>query len=257
LKSTKILVLSLLLVCGLVASTNAQFYVKVGGGYSFMPVAGFLFNDKETPMDFGPLDTTGSFSYKSYGMGVQPILGFGYFVTKNIALELNGMYLIGQKHEQTWTFEQSGQTVTGTTNNYGEGIFISPAIRLVAPLKGFSPYVRMGLVIGIPKVKHDYDVTAPTAFSVKYEEKGGMSMGMEAALGIDIKASPKINVFIELNGMALNYAPDERENTENTQAGSTLETTYTYKDWNKPYYAFGNFGGKVGVSILFGKMPKK
>jgi outer membrane protein W len=241
LKSTKILVLSLLLVCGFVASTNAQFYVKVGGGYSFLPVSGFAFNDKG--------DTTGSITYKSFGMGVQPVLGFGYFVTKNIALELDGMYLIGQKHEITPT--------GSTTKMNGEGIFISPAVRLVAPLKGFSPYCRMGLVIGIPKVKSETEITTGTTGTVKYEMKGGISMGMEAALGIDIKASKMINVFIELNGMALNYAPDELENTENTIAGGTLAPTVTYNDWDKPYVPFGNFGGKVGVSILFGKMPKK
>jgi outer membrane protein W len=250
LKSTKILVLSLLLVCGLVASTNAQFYVKVGGGYSFLPVAGFPFNDKTVPFFFESGDSTGSISYKSFGMGVQPVLGFGYYVTKNIALELDAMYLIGQKLEST--------PETGVTAKmWGEGIFISPAVKLVAPLKGFSPYVRMGLVIGIPKVKVEGDMTTPVAFNVKYEFKGGMSMGMEAALGVDIQASKMINVFVELNGMALNYAPDELENTENTLAGATLEPTYTFKDWDRPYAPFGNFGGKVGVSILFGKMPKK
>ncbi len=248
-KSTKILVLSLLLVCGLVASTNAQFYVKVGGGYSFMPVAGFMFNDKSGPDGFGGgTDTTGAISYKSMGMGVQPILGFGYFVTKNIALELDGMYLIGQKHEVTNT----GMTA----KIFGEGIFISPAVRLVAPLKGFSPYVRMGLVIGIPKVKVEFERTTPEAYTTKEEFKGGMSMGMDAALGIDIKASKNINVFVELYGMALNYAPDENEETEDTRTGATLETT-TFKDWDRPYVPFGNFGGRVGVSILFGKMPKK
>lgn len=238
-KSTKILVLSLLLVFGLVATSNAQFYVKVGGGYSFLPVSGFAFNDKG--------DTTGSISYKSFGMGVQPVLGFGYFVTKNIALELDGMYLIGQKHEMTPT----GATIK--TN--GEGIFITPGVRVVAPLKNVSPYVRMGLVIGIPKVKAEYEQTAPTAFTAKFEDKGGISMGMDAALGIDIKASKKISIFIELNGMALNYAPDEQENTE--VSTGQVAPTVTYTDYNRPYYAFGNFGGKVGVSILFGKMPKK
>lgn len=247
-KSTKILVLSLLLVCGLVATSNAQFYVKVGVGYSFLPVAGFPFNDKSGPSGFGfGSDTTGSISYKSFGMGVQPVLGFGYFVTKNIALELDGMYLIGQKHEVTPT--------GSTTNLNGEGIFITPAVRLVAPLKSVSPYIRMGLVIGIPKVKVEYDQTEPSAFNGKYEYTGGVSMGMDAALGIDIKASKNINVFIELNGMALNYAPDEFENTEVSEG--TVAPTVTFQDWNRPYLPFGNFGGKVGISILFGKMPKK
>jgi hypothetical protein len=239
LKSTKILVLSLLLVCGLVATANAQFYVKVGGGYSFLPVAGFSFNDKG--------DTTGSITYKSYGMGVQPVLGFGYFVTKNIALELDGMYLIGQKHEMTPT--------GATTKTNGEGIFIIPSVRIVAPLKSVSPYCRMGLVIGIPKVKSETEIVSPSAFTSKYEYKGGVSMGMDAALGIDIKASKMINVFIELNGMALNYAPDELENTE--VSTGTVAPTVTFTDYNRPYFAFGNFGGKVGISILFGKMPKK
>jgi outer membrane protein W len=232
LKTTKLLVLALLLLVGLTASTNAQFYVKLGAGYGFLPIAGMShFPD--------------SADYKSFGMGVQPTLGFGYHVTKNIALELNGMYLIGQKFEQTPT----GTTIT--TN--GEGIFISPAFRVQAPLKSVTPYTRIGLVIGIPKVKSEVVVTDPASTN-KYEQKGGISMGMEGALGMDIKASKKINVFIELGGMALNYAPDELENTEST---GTVTPTFTYTDSNRPYIPFGNFGAKVGISILFGKMPKK
>jgi hypothetical protein len=249
LKSTKILVLSLLLVCGFVASTNAQFYVKVGGGYSFLPVSGFPVNDREVPPGYGfytGSDSTGSVTYESFGKGVQPVLGFGYFVTKNIALELNGMYLIGQKIETNPT----NYAIKG----WGEGIFISPAVRLVAPLKGFSPYCRMGLVIGIPKGLAEYNSTTP-AVTEKWELKGGIALGMNAALGIDIKASKQISVFIELDGMALNWAPDERENTERTPG--TVDQIYTFKDWDRPYLPFGNFGGKVGVSILFGKMPKK
>ncbi len=240
-RSTKILVLSLLLVFGFAATSNAQFYVKAGGGYSFLPIAGFPFNDKALG------DSSGSITYKSYGMGVQPVLGFGYFVTKNIALELDGMYLIGQKHEQTPT------GLTKKTN--GEGVFISPAVRIVAPLKNVSPYVRMGLVIGIPKVKEENEYTSPTAFTSKFEYKGGVALGMDAALGIDIKASKMLNVFVELYGMALNYAPDEYENTE--LSTGTVAPTVTFDDWNKPYLPLGNFGGRVGVSFLFGKMPKK
>jgi hypothetical protein len=219
-------------------TTFSQFYVKVGGGYSFLPVSGFQFNDKG--------DTTGSISYKSYGMGVQPVLGFGYYLNKNVALELNGMYLIGQKHEQT---------PTGATNKqYGEGIFITPGVKVVAPLKNVSLYSRMGLVVGIPKVKMETDVTSP-AFTSKSEFRGGISMGLDAALGVDIKASKMMSVFIELNGMALNYAPDEFEVTE--QSVGTIPAVTTFTDNNRPYFAFGNFGGKVGVSFLFGKMPKK
>lgn len=236
---TKIVIFSLLLALGFVATSNAQFYVKVGGGYSFLPLSGFAFNDKG--------DSTGSITYKSYGMGVQPVLGFGYHITKNVALEVNGMYLIGQKHEQTPT----GATIK--TN--GEGIFISPAIRIVAPLKSVSPYCRMGLTIGIPKVKQEIDIVSPTAYNTKFEYKGGISMGMDAALGIDIKASKMLNVFIELNGTSISYAPDELENTE--VSTGTVAATQTFTDYNRPYFSFGNFGGKVGLSFFFGKMPKK
>lgn len=236
LKKLSVLLVVFALILGY-STSNAQFYVKVGGGYSFLPISGFAFNDKLA-------DSSGSITYKSYGMGVQPVLGFGYFVTKNIALELDGMYLIGQKHEQTPT--------GGTVKTNGEGIFITPAIRIVAPLKNVSPYCRMGLVIGLPKVKMESDYSGVTN---KFENKGGISLGMDAALGIDIKASKMLNVFIELNGMALNYAPDELEHTENS-AGAT-NPTVTYTDFNRPYLALGNFGGKVGISFFFGKMPKK
>jgi len=236
---TKLAIFSLIIALGFISTSYSQFYVKVGGGYSFLPVSGFAFNDKG--------DSSGSISYKSYGMGVQPVLGIGYYVNRNVALELNGMYLIGQKHEQT---------PTGATNKmYGEGIFISPSLKVVAPIKNVSLYSRMGLVIGIPKVKMETEVTSPASFTQKSENRGGMGMGLDAALGIDIKANKMISIFVELNGMALNYAPDEMEVTE--QSAGTLPPIVTYTDFNRPYFAFGNFGGKVGVSFLFGKMPKK
>jgi outer membrane protein W len=240
LKTTKILVLTLLLALGFVESSNAQFYVRVGAGYGFLPVAGFKFDENLT-------DTSNAPVVKSYGMGIQPGLGLGYMLTKNISIELNANYLLGAKLEPTFT--------GGTAKWTGTGIFFAPALRISAPLKSVTPYTRMGLLIGMPQIKEEYTATGLTGTD-KFTTRGGVSLGIDAGLGMDIKAGKMLNVFVELYGQALNWQPNERENTE-TYSGSTLATLVTYTDNNAPYYAFGNFGGKVGVSLMFGKAPKK
>jgi hypothetical protein len=107
----------------------------------------------------------------------------------------------------------------------------------------------------MPQIKEEYTATGLTGTD-KFTTRGGVSLGIDAGLGMDIKAGKMLNVFVELYGQALNWQPNERENTE-TYSGSTLATLVTYTDNNAPYYAFGNFGGKVGVSLMFGKAPKK
>ncbi len=239
-KTTKILVLTLLLALGFTASSNAQFYVRLGGGFGFLPVAGFQYDENYS-------DTSNSLTIKSFGLGIQPTLGLGYMLTKNIALELNGSYLIGTALEPTMT--------GGTIKMQGSGIFFAPALRVSAPLKSVTPYTRMGLLIGMPQLKEEYTATGVTGTD-KYTTRGGVALGLDAALGMDIKAGKKLSIFVELFGQALNWMPNERENTE-TYSGGTLAPLVTYTDKNAPYYAFGNFGGKVGISYLFGIAPKK
>lgn len=238
-KTTKLLALVLLLLVGFTASTNAQFYVKVGAGYGFLPIAGFKYYET-------PGDTSSTPTVKSWGLGIQPTLGFGYMLTKNIALELNGAYLIGTALEPT---------VTNQTNKYtASGIFITPSLKVMAPLKSVTPYTSMGLLIGMPQLKQEQTTTGVNG-TLKTTTRGGVALGIEGTLGMNIKASKKMDVFVELFGTAANWQPSEIEITEGYE-GQTLGTT-SYTDRTAPYEPFGNFGAKVGVSFFFGKMPKK
>lgn len=241
-KTTKLLALVLLLLVGFNASTQSQFYVKLGAGYGFLPVAGFPYQESAYPGS-----DSSSLSYKSWGLGIYPTLGFGYMVTKNIAIELNGSYLIGTKLEPT--------TPGGTQKYTASGIFISPALRIQAPLKSVTPYTRMGLMIGLPQIKSEITPTGADA-TLEAKTKGGVTLGIEAGLGMDIKAGKKLNVFIELFGQALNWKPTDYEVTATYTGGPVVGTT-TLTDWDHTYLPFGTFGAKVGISYLFGKMPKK
>jgi len=250
LKTTKLLVVALLLLVGFTASTNAQFYVKVGAGYGILPLGA-------GPYDETPTDTTNDPTAKGLGQGIYPNLGLGYMVNKYIGIELNGYYTLGTKIDPYGAaFDASG-----TRTAQLSGIFFAPGIVVNAPLKSVTPFARVGLLLGIPQVKHEWtDVVASTNYAAKYTDKGGLGIGMEAGLGIGIKASKKLNVFIELFGNTINFRPTDQDITETNYPGSVVETR-TYATGTGPFsaptYALGTFGAKVGVQILFGTMPKK
>ena len=247
---TKIVIFSLLLELCFISSANAQFYVKLGGGYGLSLANGLSYKDGS------------DVKYASLGEGIYPSLGFGYMFNKNMAIELNGSYLIGRKFEATDT--QGGLILVEKA--WGEGKFISPALVVMAPMKNMTPYARFGGVIGIPKVKDEITISgsweAPTG-TLKLEESGKMALGVTGALGLMYKAGSKINIFAELYGTGMNYRPDTRKNTE-TFSGFNLEPTITYVETTPPgtnqeiapSRPFSSWGLNVGFSYMFGKAPK-
>jgi outer membrane protein W len=252
LKTTKILVLTLLLALGFTASSNAQFYVKLGGGYGFLPLGGFQY-------DATPNDTIDDPTSKTLGQGIMPTLGLGYMFTKNISLELNGYYLIGTKIDPSPGLKKLETGETHTTQ--GMGIFFAPSLVVSTTLKSVKPYARMGLLIGMPQAKlEDTRVDEGTTYTEKTTLKGGIGIGLDAGLGLNITASKKIDVFVELFGNTINWRPKDSEITETNipghVTGTTTFATGTGK-YSAPTVPFGSFGGKVGVSIMFGKAPKK
>lgn len=245
---TKIAIFSFLLVLGFISSSYSQFYVKVGVGYGL----GIATSDSYVEGS--------DVKYISYGEGIYPRLGFGYVLNKNMAVELNGSYLIGKKFEDTDTLS-GGATIT--QNFWGQGIFISPALVVMAPVKNLTAYARFGGVIGIPTVKVEVTSTL-VGGTYKAEETGNLASGVTGAFGVMFKAGNKINIFAELYGTAMNYRPEKLENTE-TFSGSTIDPMITYVEslpvgTNQaiaPSRPFSNYGLNIGINYVFGKTPKK
>ena len=237
-------------------SANAQlFYVKIGGGYGFGTNTSLLSVTSDT--------NTISGHYGSYGEGILPNLGLGYLFNSNVAVELDGTYLIGKKHEHSHT---SGG-ITETHKQWGEGIILSPCLVIQAPLKGMTPYARFGGTIGFVKVKEEETETgtgARTGTDI-HEETGSIASGFNGAFGMKFKAGKMLHIYAEVFTQSLTYAPEKRENTE-TFSGGTVDPTITYEEEFTastsntaltPRHPFSNFGINVGVVLTFGKAKTK
>ncbi|RPI14484.1 MAG: hypothetical protein EHM58_16360 [Ignavibacteriae bacterium] len=246
--TTKSFIYSLLLLLCLTTITSAQFYLKLGAGYGILPINGFKFYEKSSLVgnEFYAYDTTQTPIEKSWGTGFQPAFGIGYVLTKNIAMELNGSYLSGTTLEPE---------LTDRTQKFSSsGIYINPALKLQAPLKNITPYTRIGLLIGLPEIKQEETNNMKTG-AYKRTIRGGIAMGIESALGMEIKLSTKLNTYFELFGTSLNWKPSEYEITENYTNEATGVIEYTER--LQPYERFSTIGAKVGVSYILGKAPKK
>jgi hypothetical protein len=170
--------LFLLLLCMATTFVNAQFTLRVAGGYAWPGfqtsegIAGPIIDPLHPDIDaLGPLanitDTINgkAATYKplkgSYGQGMNFSLGFGYTLKKYFNFELGVSYL----KSATMTCDQTRQLTIFTGLGYSYipnylfahitsnafGVSISPAFTVQAPIKksNFMPYIRAGLSMPI------------------------------------------------------------------------------------------------------------
>jgi hypothetical protein len=246
-------VLAILFVFTVTNLFSQSAYVKLGGGYGLSLASQMVYDSPTTQGE----NTSHSYTYGSFGEGINFQLGFGYNVNPNLAFELDGSYTLGKKFEYT-----SGTGIVVTNKWYANTISIMPSVVVKAPMKDITPYTRFGMIIGIPSKFWEQTATgtgAPAGTN-KWKESGGSALGIQGAVGMSFKAGKNLGFFAEIFGIGMNYAPGTAENTE-TFTGQTVSPTITYQEsgvntataQETPRYSFSSFGMNIGVSYTFGK----
>jgi hypothetical protein len=246
-----------ILVLFVITFSNAHsqsVYVKLGGGYGLGIASQVM-----TGLPY-LVPNTWNYKYGSYGEGINFQAGLGYNVHPNIALELAGSYTMGKNFENSF-----GTEPVVNEKDYANTISIMPSAVLKVPLKSLTPYMRFGMVIAIPTKFHEATHTGTSALTGTYKAKetGGIALGINGAVGVNIKANNQLGFFSEIFCVSMNYGPEKSENTEN-YTGQALQPTITYSesgtitpgDFNKrptPSYQFSSFGMNVGLTYTFGK----
>lgn len=244
-----------ILVLFVITFSNAHsqsVYVKLGGGYG-LGLATQGISNHPTAQDW-------DFEYGSFGEGMNFQAGFGYNFNPNISIELAGSYTIGKKFE----YISNNDPIVYNNKLYANTISIMPSAIIKAPMKDITPYLRLGMVIGIPTKYQEQTQSgtgAKTGIFIN-KESGGLALGFQGAGGVTFKASKQLGIFAEIFGIGMNYSPSKRENTENF-TGLALQQTITYSEsgtYNaegnsrpRPRYAFSSFGMNVGLTFTFGK----
>jgi hypothetical protein len=182
------------------------------------------------------------------GSGLPFVLAAGYNFSKNFSLELGVDYFYGFTCKQEFSFTTS----TYKTTFRGQMLSLVPALVITFPLDKFKPYTRLGLKLGVLNnyviEHHDvYDrafitATASDVVDSKIKYYGGISVGVQAAVGTDFVLSNLVSLFGEIQVDGIGFAPKHGKYTAYSENGVDKLDTRTVKEnqWNHVKKLDGN-----------------
>lgn len=219
------------LTFGFQTYSQQGFYLKAGAGYAFaVPPESFDINEAQIYLrEFDP--QTGNYVPAvihrfsevkgSGGAGFNTSLAAGYKFSEYLGIELTGVYSPGKEYKATTLYQEvtdGNVMLEADQSRYFRvrSFILSPALILTAPSDNFKPYASVGIVFNKSKVsyetvhKSNYPDETPSAI-INEEYTGGTSLGLRAALGMDIRLSDHLFLFCEIVMNNLNYYPKEKE----------------------------------------------
>ena len=202
----------------------------------------------------------------SFGNGMTIGANAGIMLTKSFGAELGLSYLHGSSI--------SIPTTNGNTDLQSQFIQAKPSIILMADLLKIKPYAKFGMNIAKGNIKGKSNITSGSNISYQESElSGGLAIGFQSSLGIQLPIGPKLAAFGELNYQLMSYAPSEGKITKATTNGIDNLSSMTTRDINtvfvesydtsvssssteprkqlKQYYNMNSVGLNVGMKIIF------
>jgi opacity protein-like surface antigen len=215
----------LLVVALFVATTmSAQFYIGAKVGYGL--------GTQQTAAGQTVTDDATSNNWVSLGQGFTPGLKLGYFFNDNFGFELGINYFLGA--EKTVADYNYKKDIGGgmMADVVALGTAQSSQLRLLPALvyrfdNGF--YGRFGMIIPVSgktivKTTSEITVAAFPAANSKGEEEqeyhGKFAMGFAGAIGYNFALSDNMNLFGELEYVALSIRSNTAEITKSTTNGT-------------------------------------
>lgn len=188
---------------------NAQFYVKAGVGYNIALTKTFY--QDQTINAANGLPTLSEFNGVNLAKGVAPAIGIGYMFNKHVGFELGAVYTLGSDNVVNTTVMSGSNTAQKVKQIiHSKSLVLYPSLKLQTGvgLDGVQLYTRSSLVIpvaGYTSNKFEKNVLLPSASVTNIEAKihGNPTLGLGAALGIDIALTDKLSLWGEINGQSL------------------------------------------------------
>jgi hypothetical protein len=241
--------------------------------------------------------TTYGYESAKFSLGKSHRFGLatGVNVTKNISFELAADYSNGKSPEFTecnnGTYEYGTIYTVKFTDKYsyeGKSVQLAPVLVYKANKRKITPYLELGLIIGISKLSKNFERslynTIPTYYPfeswtsvLKY--KTSISGGVTMAIGGEYELIDDVYLFTEAKYSILNCSPKTSELTEYTYRGENKLETLPYNERNFEYvkaytdadntdsnatgkrllqqYALSNIALVVGLKIDFNLKKQK
>jgi hypothetical protein len=236
-------------------------YVNINAGYSF----------SMNSQNFGQV--------LSQGKGLNFGGSFGYNFNRYIGVELGFSYLIGGRYKEKIydyfsedlsnnVYRSKSHKINNTLSS--NILIINPSLVISPGLARVNPYARLGLVIGTGSVIEDYEGTVSEVFvnyTTGYEQyytdiyndklkfKGGISIGLNAAIGAVFTLKDNMSLFSEINIINMLYVPAKVELIKATENGVDLLPYMTTDEiemnvYNE-FFPFRSVGLNFGIRISF------
>lgn len=208
--------LAMLGFCLVTGAVQAQIYFRAGIGYALPAAQENIGNNESEVVNGNSYYATVEPVKASYGAGINFSVGSGYKFTKVIGADLGITYLSGKTYKTQYDYNEVGfGSEKLDTESKSTGVFFTPAILITPDDK--LPYVRMGVVMGMPKIKgtdsyfvnFDGDVQA----SSDWEQRKNMAFGFQGAIGMQWSLVGSVKLFTEVNFTTMTYYPGEKVST--------------------------------------------
>ncbi len=187
-------------------------YVTASAGY------GLTAGTQVIDVNYNNTGSTGTYDVVSgsFGEGFKFGASAGYMFNQNLGIELGLSYWLGKSfdgsiHSSLFNVDESRR---------GLGFVATPSIVLSATMKPITPYARMGVVLGIMKIRAEYRYEGPGPTDVEtFEENGGFAFGYAGALGMVVPTGWVVDFFAEASFQAFTFSPSQSEVTAYTVNG--------------------------------------
>lgn len=166
----------------------------------------------------------------SLGSGIMPILGFGYNLNPNIAIEANASYFFGKAQEINYVDMydiQYGYDSEVSYSNYikAKSLMFSPSFIIKTTRESaLQYYFKIGGSIGLSNINYDQEINIIDGFSgtnspfidinKKWEYSGGISLGYSLSTGIDYEFLDGFNIYAEFSYLNFYSKPTKGVLTE-------------------------------------------
>jgi hypothetical protein len=173
----------------------------------------------------------------SFAKGPNIQLGYSFFITDNIGLDINYNYLIGFRDERL-----APQTVHNYTEYDNRASSIIPSVIMKTNLGNLSLYIKFGPSISFVKLRIKQYRFPPYSKSESVLEND-YSIGFSSSIGIDCRLTQSFYLFTDLHLNSLTYYPTKDSYYEN---GVLISSGSNQNDVAYPFSSLGlSFGVKL------------
>jgi hypothetical protein len=213
-------------------SSGTQLYVKLFGGYGVLTPGSFRLASFTNQ---GMIGST-SQSKQGLGTGVRAGGGIGVIVSDFINIGADAEYLAGTSLSSNTNYSSASSYsfISQTKINY-TALSIVPHIIFKAVSKpGYLIYNKVGVIVNLPmelkrtEFDSSFSKTANYYYSARKNgvSKIGLTLGLNVALGVQVRVTDKLRAFSELFGNYLVLSPtnyDENRVEINNGKSSTSD----------------------------------